>query len=88
MPDAEINWQPSGYSGQAELVAKRLPTLSTLGPFLLPASSARLLIHKYLLIRTLPGLSSCSPHGPDAQLKLHHGPWLLTQPCALDPLVS
>ena len=66
----------------------RLPTLSTLGPFLLPATSTHLLIHKYLLIRTLPGLSSCSPHGPDAQLKPHHGPWLLTQPCALDPLVS
>ena len=61
MADAEINWHPSGCSRQAELVAMRLSTLSTLGPFLLPASSAHLLIQQAFADTDPAGLVQLQP---------------------------
>lgn len=50
VPDAEINWHPGSALGRqaapAQALAMRLSTLSTLGPFLLPASSAHSLIQQ------------------------------------------
>lgn len=92
VPDAEINWHPGSALGRqaapAQALAMRLSTLSTLGPFLLPASSAHSLIQQAFADTDPARPVQLQPHGPDAQLKPHRGPWLLTQVCPLVPLVS
>ena len=83
MADAEINWHPSGCSRQAELVAMRLSTLSTLGPFLLPASSAHLLIQQAFADTHPAGLVQLQP--PRPRCSAEAASWALASDTAMRP---